>query len=175
MQHPAPRPTAPRWLHRSLAAPALALAALLCAPGAAHSADNAPAASTANTDTAASYKEVVLRDLVEKSRTDIAGQRIIFAPTAVKFRARLSAMPAPQKADYLMSALAMMRVSSPPKVSQRIGLDYGGDKGLAAYIDDGAAERLGRSAQPGQILTFYAFHVYNNNRGPALVVTAFSE
>lgn len=168
LRHPSLSPR----LARCLAAPALALATLLCTPWAAHAADNAP---TASTDASTSYKEVVLRELVEKSRTDIPGQRIIFAPTAVKFRARLSAMPVPQKADYLMSALAMMRVSSPPKVSQRIGLDYGGDKGLAAYIDDTAAERLVRSAQPGQTLSFYAFHIYNNNRGPALVVTAFAE
>ncbi len=74
-----------------------------------------------------------------------------------------------------MSALAMMNVSTPPKVSQRIGLDYGGDKALAAYIDDAIVERLTKNTKPGQILTFYAFHVYNNNRGPALLVTSFSE
>lgn len=121
------------------------------------------------------YKDVVLRELIDKSKTEIPGQRIIFAPSPVRFKAKLSAMPAPQKSDYLMAALAMMKVSAPPKVSQRIGLDYGGDKGLAAYIDDALADKLRQGAKPGQMLTFYAFHVYNNNRGPALLVTEFSE
>lgn len=119
------------------------------------------------------YKDVNLKDLVANSRTDIPGQRIIFAPTPVKFQATLSAMPAPQKAEYLMSALAMMKVSDPPKVSQRIGLDFGGEKALAAYIDDTVAARLTTAAKVGQMLTFYAFHVYNNNRGPALLITSF--
>lgn len=121
----------------------------------------------------AAYKDVSLKDLVAKSRTDIPGQRIIFAPSPIKFQATLSAMPAPQKADYLMTALSMMKVSNPPKVSQRIGLDFGGDKALAAYIDDSIAARLVSSAKIGQTLTFYAFHIYNNNRGPALLITSF--
>ncbi|UCV12762.1 hypothetical protein KI614_05990 [Dechloromonas denitrificans] len=121
----------------------------------------------------AAYKDVSLKDLVAKSRTDIPGQRIIFAPSPIKFQATLSAMPAPQKADYLMTALSMMKVSNPPKVSQRIGLDFGGDKALAAYIDDSIAARLASSAKIGQTLTFYAFHIYNNNRGPALLITSF--
>jgi hypothetical protein len=119
------------------------------------------------------YKAVNLRELVTKSRTEIPGQRIIFAPSPVKFQATLSAMPAPQKAEYLMAALSMMKVSDPPKVSQRIGLDFGGDKALAAYIDDTVAARLVSTAKIGQTLTFYAFHVYNNNRGPALLITSF--
>lgn len=135
---------------------------------------NAQTGATA-ADATASYKDVDLRSLVEKSKTEIPGQRIIFAPSPVRFRAKLSAMPAPQKSDYLMAALAMMKVSAPPKVSQRIGLDYGGDKGLAAYIDDALVDKLKQDAKPGQMLTFYAFHVYNNNRGPALLVTSFSE
>lgn len=121
----------------------------------------------------AAYKDINLKELVTKSRTEIPGQRIIFAPSPVKFQATLSAMPAPQKADYLMTALSMMKVSDPPKVSQRIGLDFGGDKALAAYIDDSVASRLATSAKLGQSLTFYAFHVYNNNRGPALLITSF--
>lgn len=159
-------------------APSLALAATLALTSAtpAHSADpqSTPTASSA-TDPASSYKPVQLGELVEKSRTEIAGQRIIFAPTAVKFQARLSALPAPQKTEYLQSALAMMKVSTVPKVSQRIGLDYGGDKALAAYIEDSTAARLAKTAKLGQALTFYALHIYNNNRGPALVVTSFAE
>lgn len=155
---------------------ALATALALASATAAYSADppSTPAASSA-TDPTRSYKPVQLGELVEKSRTEIAGQRIIFAPTAVKFQARLSALPAPQKTEYLQSALSMMKVSTVPKVSQRIGLDYGGDKALAAYIEDGAAERLAKTTKLGQALTFYALHIYNNNRGPALVVTSFAE
>lgn len=132
-----------------------------------------PPAKTSIQESPATYKEVNLKELVIKSRTEIPGQRIIFAPSPVKFQATLSAMPAPQKAEYLMSALAMMKVSDPPKVSQRIGLDFGGDKALAAYIDDTVATRLTSAAKIGQTLTFYAFHVYNNNRGPALLITSF--
>lgn len=136
-----------------------------------------PAAAGGNLkqESQASYKDVNLKELVAKSRTEIPGQRIIFAPSPVRFQAVLAALPAPQKAEYLMTALAMMKVSDPPKVSQRIGLDFGGEKILAAYIDDAVASRLVASAKVGQMLTFYAFHVYNNNRGPALLVTSFGQ
>lgn len=139
------------------------------APAAAQATPTSGLSSTAN------YKDVDLKKLVNDSRTEVPGQRIIFAPSPIKFRATLAALPAPQKADYLMSALSMMKVSNPPQVSQRIGLDYGGDKALAAYIEDGAAARLGKDVQPGQTRTFYAFHVYNHSRGPALLVTSFSD
>lgn len=159
----------------SLGAALLGIALLALAPDS-RAADSAAVPSRpAALDVSASYKDVQLKELVDKSKTDIPGQRIIFAPSPVKFQARLAAMPAPQKSEYLMMALSMMKVSSPPKVSQRIGIDYGGDKALAAYIDDALAERLGKQAKLGQSLTFYAFHVYNNNRGPALLVTSFSE
>lgn len=135
----------------------------------------APPPPTSGLSPAANYKEVDLKKLVSDSRTEVPGQRIIFAPSPIKFRATLAARPAPQKADYLMTALSMMKVSNPPLVSQRIGLDYGGDKALAAYIEDGVAARLSKDVLPGQARTFYAFHVYNHSRGPALLVTSFSD
>ncbi len=128
-----------------------------------------------SSDPAASYRDVDLKKLVAGSRTEVPGQRVIFAPSPIKFRATLAALPAPQKADYLLAALAMMKISNPPRVSQRIGLDYGGDRALAAYIDDAIADRLANEAKPGQVLTFYAFHVYNHSRGPALLVTSFAD
>lgn len=158
----------------TLAGMALGLALLGLSPFSVAADVSAEPAKAGVQENPTAYKDVNLRELVTRSRTDIPGQRIIFAPSPVKFQARLSAMPAPQKAEYLMTALSMMKVSDPPKVSQRIGLDFGGDKALAAYIDDTAAARLASTAKLGQTLTFYAFHVYNNNRGPALLITSFS-
>lgn len=126
-------------------------------------------------DANGNYKDVDLAQLVEKSRTGVPGQRVIFAPAPVRFRAVLSDLPKAQKADYLTAAMGMMKVSSPPKVSHRIGLDYGGEKALAAYIEDETAKRLAESVKPGQTRTFYAFHVYNNQNGPALLVVSFQE
>jgi hypothetical protein len=171
--------TLPSSRFPTLAAVALVLGLTGLAP-ASFAADTAmqsaaPVMPTHGLSASATYKEVDLKKLVSDSRTEVPGQRIIFAPTAIKFRATLAALPAPQKADYLMTALSMMKVSNPPLVSQRIGLDYGGDKALAAYIEDGVAARLGKDVLPGQARTFYAFHVYNHSRGPALLVTSFSD
>jgi hypothetical protein len=154
-----------------------ALSALYASPALAQ---GLPAAATGSTavdqasDPSAAYKDVDLRTMVGSSRSEVPGQRIIFAPSPVKFRATLAAMPAPQKTDYLKKALGLMGVGATLRVSQRIGIDYGGDKALAAYIDDAAAARLSREAKVGQQLNFYAYHVYNHSRGPALVVTSFS-
>ncbi|KAB2921537.1 MAG: hypothetical protein F9K30_14205 [Dechloromonas sp.] len=132
--------------------------------------------ATAQTlDPSASYKEINLKELVARSRTELPGQRVIFAPMPIRFRATLAALPVAQKADYLLTALSMMKVSNPPRVSQRIGLDYGGDKVLSAYIEEDVARRLAREIKPGQMRTFYAYHVYNYSRGPALLVTSFAE
>jgi hypothetical protein len=154
-----------------------ALSALSSPPAQAQGLPAAAASSAAvdqASDPEASYKEVDLKAMVGSSRSEVPGQRIIFAPSPIKFRATLAAMPAPQKADYLKKALGMMGVGGTLQVSQRIGLGYGGDKALAAYIDDAAAARLAREAKVGQQLNFYAYHVYNHSRGPALVVTSFS-
>lgn len=174
------------FLPAPASAPALSLAGLMLGLALAglaptsFAADPAPSGDIASIpaqvlDPTASYKEVDLKNLVANSRTFAPGQRIIFAPSGVKFRATLAALPSPQKTDYLMSALSMMKVSTPPKVSQRIGLDYGGEKALAAYIDDDTAARLAREVKAGQSRTFYAFHVYNHSRGPALLVTSFAD
>lgn len=172
----------PTTLSRSpalnLAATLLGILLIALSPGSRAEAGPPATATTTAAQSAApeaAYKAVDLMELVPKARTTIPGQRAIFAPTPVQFKARLFALPSPQKAEYLNMALSMMKVSSPPKVSQRIGVDYGGEKPLAAYIEEGAAARLAASAKVGQALTFYAFHVYNGNRGPALVVTEFAE
>ena len=154
---------------------ALAALTALTAPSALAQNQPAAAASSATADPAAAYKDVDLKTMVGASRSEVPGQRIIFAPSPVKFRATLAAMPAPQKADYLKKALGLMGVGGTLQVSQRIGIDYGGDKALAAYIDDAAALRLSREAKVGQQLNFYAYHVYNHSRGPALVVTSFGD
>ena len=148
---------------------------LLSTPAALAQTATAPAALAEIGDPAAAYKDVDLKTMVGASRSEVPGQRIIFAPSPIKFRARLSALPAPQKADYLKKVLGMMGVGATLKVSQRVGIDYGGEQALAAYIDDAAALRLTREAKVGQQFNFYAYHVYNHSRGPALVVTSFGD
>lgn len=157
--------------HRILAI--FVLAAIVALP--LHAADPAQQIPVSSLDPAAAYKDVDLKALVARSRTELPGQRIIFAPTPIRFRAVLGALPVAQKADYLHSALNMMKVSNPPQVKQRIGLDYGGDTLLSAYIEEDAAKRLAAAVKPGQARTFYAWHVYNYSRGPALLVTAFGD
>lgn len=121
------------------------------------------------------YREVDLRQFVAASRTEKPGQRIIFVPARVKFRARLARLPIAQESGYLMSALQATGVVNPPAVEHGIGLDYGGEKGLAAYIEKDAARHLTSAAKAGDTLTFYALHVYNNHRGPALVIVSFGQ
>lgn len=157
--------------HRFLAI--FVLAAIVALP--LHAADPAQQIPVSRLDPTAAYKDVDLKALVARSRTELPGQRIIFAPTPIRFRAVLGALPVAQKADYLHSALNMMKVSNPPQVKQRIGLDYGGDTLLSAYIEEDAAKRLAAAVKPGQARTFYAWHVYNYSRGPALLVTAFGD
>lgn len=155
----------------------LALAALAPAVSAAGLTNGAkaPEISEQALDANATYKQVDLKTLVAASRTEVPGQRIIFSPSPIRFRATLGALPSPQKSEYLMSALGMMKISNPPKVSQRIALDYGGERPIAAYIEDAAAARLARELKPGDARTFYAFHVYNSTRGPALLVMSFAD
>ena len=157
----------------SLATVAFGIALAALSPESRAGAAEAPVIEASSLDPAVSYKPVDLKELVSKSRTEVPGQRIIFAPSPIKFRATLASLPSPQKADYLLAALSMMKVSNPPKVSQRIGLDYGGEKAVAAYIDDSVAERLSKDGKAGQTMTFYAYHVYNYSRGPALLITSF--
>lgn len=128
--------------------------------------------AAAPADPLATYRAVDLKTLVGNSRTEVPGQRVIFVPSPVRFQAKLAALPAPQKTEYLKKALGMMGAGHNIQVSQRIGLDYGGEKALVAYIDDSAAAQLTKDGKVGQSFDFYAYHVYNHSRGPALVVVA---
>ncbi|MDR0672961.1 MAG: hypothetical protein LBF93_04710 [Zoogloeaceae bacterium] len=103
------------------------------------------------------------------------GTRTIFEPRPVRFTARLARLPEPQKADYLNQVMSLIGVTAKFQVSQRVVFDYGGDRPLAAYVEDGAAARIAKELKAGDTRTFYAFHVYNNRYGPALVVTAFDD
>jgi hypothetical protein len=125
-------------------------------------------------DPRARYQPVKLVELVPATRID-DGSRIIFEPRPVRFTARLAQLPSPQKADYLKQVMGMMGAAAELQVSQRVALDYGGDKLLAAYVEDRTATRIGKELQAGDERTFYAFHVYNNRHGPALVITSFEE
>ena len=133
-----------------------------------------PAWAENTPDPRAHYQPVKLIELVPATRMD-DGSRIIFAPRPVRFTARLAQRPAPQKADYLKQVMAMMGVTAEHQINQRIALDYGGDKPLAAYVEEQTAARIDKELKPGDERTFYAFHVYNNRHGPALVITSFEE
>ncbi|MBZ8141657.1 hypothetical protein CLD22_17340 [Rubrivivax gelatinosus] len=138
------------------------------APAATPTAAPAPAASAA--DATDGFREVRLETFVPPARTP---QRIILRPSGVQFDAELAALPRPQKAEYLQQALQLMHVSEPPRVQQAVLLRYGRGETLVAYIDEAAAQRLAREVKVGEKRRFYAFHVYNYSRGPALVVTSF--
>lgn len=144
----------------------------LCAASAARAEDAGTTAGESDPRTA--YKEIKLGELVPASRmTD--GGRAIFEPRPVRFAAKLAQLPSPQKADYLKQVMGMMGVTAGLEVSQRVALDYGGEKLLAAYVEDEAAVRIGKELKAGDTRTFYAFHVYNNRYGPALVIISFDE
>ncbi|MDR1461733.1 MAG: hypothetical protein LBI68_01135 [Azoarcus sp.] len=134
----------------------------------------AGAAGAAAADPRAAYKEIKLLELVPATRISDGG-RVIFEPRPVRFAAKLAQLPTPQKSDYLKQVMGMMGMGAELKVGQRVALDYGGEKLLAAYVEDDAAARIGKELKEGDTRTFYAFHVYNNRYGPALVITSFSE
>lgn len=119
------------------------------------------------------FQSVDLKELVPASRMALPGQRAYFVPVAVKFRARLAALPAPVKTKLLEKSFAMMQVVQQPQVRQAIGLDYGGEKALLAYIEETVAARLGKELKTGDERLFYAYHVYNFHQGPALLVMSF--
>ncbi len=130
----------------------------------------APVAPVAPQAAETVYKEVNLDELVKKTRSP---QRIILNPYPVSFTAKLEALPRAQKAEYLNKAMGMMQMSQPPKVSRAVLLGHGVDGKLPAYIEEAAAERLVKEAKAGETRKFYAFHVYNYSKGPALVVVSF--
>jgi prepilin-type N-terminal cleavage/methylation domain-containing protein len=105
----------------------------------------------------------------------LAAVSILAFGAYTNFEAKLAQGPSAQKAEYLKKVLGMMGISEIQAVGQRMVLEYGGDRPLAAYIEDKAAQRIVREAKAGGRYTFYAFHVYNNRQGPALVVTSFQE
>ena len=155
--------------YRVLRACLAVLAAVSAMPAMPAKADPAP-----TLDPGAAYHDVDLKALVPASRMP-EGQRSIFAPSPIRFRATLAALPSPQKTDYLQTALGLLQVSTPPVVSQSIIIDYGGDRPLRAYIEDGIAARLSHEAKVGETHTFYAFHVYNTHVGPALLVMSYGD
>ncbi|MDR0564953.1 MAG: hypothetical protein LBG78_08495 [Azoarcus sp.] len=124
-------------------------------------------------DPRASYQQIDLSKLVPVSRMT-NGTRAIFAPRAVRFHAKLQRMPETQKSDYLKQVMSMMGITSVGEVNQRVVLEYGGDKPLAAYVENKTAQRIAKELKPGTEHEFYAFHVYNNRYGPALVIISFA-
>lgn len=120
----------------------------------------------------ASYKPVSLASWVPMLRTP---GRIILQPSGVSFQASLVGLPRPQKSDYLQFALRTMQVSQPPKVGHALLLRYGDapEQQLMAYVEDAVAARIGRELALGERREFFAFHVYNYAKGPALVITGF--
>ena len=121
------------------------------------------------------YQPVELATLIETSRTPVAGQKIIIRPNPVSFSATLLQGPKAQRSDYLRQVLSMMPPEPMPQVQQGIVLGYGNSQGMPAYIDQAIAKRLQTELKIGERRRFYALHVYNYSKGPALVVTGFGE
>jgi hypothetical protein len=163
------RPLAPRGL---LVAAALA-ACLAAGPGRSFAASGKPTpAGPAASAPSQAYRPVELATWVPVLRTPA---RIILHPSPVSFQAEFADGPRPQKTDYLQQALQVMQVSEPPEVHQAVLLRYGPtqEQQLVAYIEDAAAQRLRQEVKPGEKREFFAIHVYNYAKGPALVITSF--
>lgn len=157
---------------RHLLAGAALLSCVVAAQSASASAAATTAATAAQAGLRAAYKPVDLATWVPPLRSPT---RIILHPSGVSFQAELAALPRPQKSDYLQLALRTMQVSQAPQVSHAVLLKYGSasDQQLVAYVDDGAAARMVQDLRVGDRREFFAFHVYNYARGPALVITSF--
>lgn len=100
-------------------------------------------------------------------------KRVMLPPDAVRFRARLMALPKPGQFSLVYDALNIWggvdRGGEKPEVTHSAFIGLSSGPVLGMYLSSGAVSQLVEFSV-GDELTFYAVHLYNYSGGPRLVV-----
>ncbi len=128
-------------------------------------------AETAVSD--AQFKPVELDSFIEGSKTDRPGRKAIMMARPVSFEAVMKRLPEKREVSYIYTALELSGVTNMPTVNHRMFLESDQGRILPVYIDVNGVKKVQAGLKEGQRAKFLAYHAYNYNKGPALLVVDF--
>ncbi len=128
-------------------------------------------AGTAATDD--QFKPVELDSFIEGSKTDQPGRKAIMMARPVSFEAVMKRLPEKREVSYIYTALELSGVTNMPTVNHRMFLESDQGRILPVYIDVNGVKKVQAGLKEGQRAKFLAYHAYNYNKGPALLVVDF--
>jgi hypothetical protein len=125
-------------------------------------ADTAPITPNYNFDT-----------MLEEFRPQRGGTVEITLFKKLQFEAELNELPSPRKSEYLKNLLAQF--SGNPHLKASMGMMMKSAKGKLwnVYVLDELAPQINEQLKVGDQLTLQAYHAYNSDYGPGLLVYAF--
>lgn len=109
---------------------------------------------------------------IEEQRPVFPGTKTVIQPRRIELTATLQEYPVKKEISYLYTALSMMHVDPMPKVNHRMFIRSTEGKIIPVYVEDDTVSSIRKNIKEGEIATFSGYHVYNYDKGPAIVVNS---
>ncbi|MEM7210740.1 MAG: hypothetical protein AAF479_02435 [Pseudomonadota bacterium] len=118
-------------------------------------------------------REVVNLDaFVTEKQVAKEGTREIIPPAGIRFTAAIKQVPDRIEAEYVYTALQLMKVDPLPAVNHRMFVETSEGKIIPVYVWDEAVSIMNGKGVTGDQIELAGFHVYTYSKGPAIIVDA---
>lgn len=116
--------------------------------------------------------KIDLDKYIDEQRPVFPGTKTVIQPRRIELTATLQEYPVEREISYLYTALSMMHVDPMPKVNHRMFIRSSEGKVIPVYVEDDTVSSIKKYIKEGEVATFSGYHVYNYDKGPAIVVNS---
>ncbi|WP_309386444.1 hypothetical protein [Cerasicoccus frondis] len=124
----------------------------------------------------ADFIRIELDDLIADAIAEVEsfnGQKTIKAAVPVRFTARKKRDPEEKEMSYVYTALEVAGVTPLPDIQHRMFVESDNGEIIPVYVEKSAAEKLTADLPDEASAEFIGYHIYNYDKGPAILVVDF--
>jgi len=122
--------------------------------------------------------EYVRRDFdqfIDKAKPVIEGSSTMIKPHNIRFDARVQTLPDKRAFSDVFVVLKAFNINPIPEISHRMFIRSEKGRIIAAYVEDRVVSDIRSTLVLEDQVEFKAYHVYNHDDGPAVVIVGFTK
>ncbi len=122
----------------------------------------------------AKFREVDLDRFVEAGTLGPKGNKIIKIAEPVVFSAKMKRYPDKKEMSYVYTALQIAGVDPVPEVNHRMFVESKEGRIIPVYVEKQTVKKINGGLEEEQEAYFFGYHLYNYEKGPAVLVVDYA-
>ncbi len=120
------------------------------------------------------FKEIDLDRFIEAGTLGSEGKKIIKIAEPVVFSAKMKRYPDKKEMSYVYTALQIAGVDPVPEVNHRMFVESREGRIIPVYVEKEAVAKINGGLREEQEAYFFGYHLYNYEKGPAIMVVDYA-